>query len=390
MSGSDPAAGRPEARRRPVRWLANGLALGVSSVLALLLLECGVRLVAPQDPGIWDTTRDGMVLLQPEVERTLPSFGRTIHTNSLGFRDREHAPSPAPGVFRVLLLGDSFMEALQVDFDDSFAHRLEGLLSQGAGRPVEVVNAGVSGWGTDDELTWLDRRGIDLKPDLVLVGMTLHNDLSDNLVMEFHVVDDGRLRARPVQWMPLADWLWLRVKIGLASHSQLYRFVTGRLSGARVERAGHALNAHMKSLFDVQPKPRIATGWFMTHALLDKLSALSASAGARTAVFLIPINVQLTEAIWEDFLERTGLPPEQVDRTRPQRAMRAWGRRSGVPVIDLLPVFDASLVEDPRILYLPEDGHWNADAHALAARAVAEALLAQGLVPRARGATPSP
>jgi lysophospholipase L1-like esterase len=347
------------------------------------VLECGVRLVAPQDLGIWTTTRDGLVLLQPEIERTLPSFGRTIRTNALGFRDRDHPVSKPPGVFRVVLLGDSFMEALQVDFEDSFAHRLEGLLSEGSGRTVEVVNAGVSGWGTDDQLTWLERHGLDLAPDLVVVAMTLHNDVSDNLAMEFHVYEDGRLRARPYQVMDLGPWLWLRAKIAFATHSQLYRFVVGQLTGARVERAGKALNSHMKRLLEKDPDPRIAAGWAMTEELLGKLVALSRASGASAAVFLIPINKQLTEPIWTDFLEATGLPRDAMVRDRPEQVMRQWGRRTGVPVIDLLPVFDASLSERPRVLYLPQDGHWNADAHHLAAEAVAGSLLAQGLVPRA-------
>ncbi|MGH0037030.1 MAG: GDSL-type esterase/lipase family protein [Myxococcota bacterium] len=376
MSGPGGSSGA-----RP-RWWTGLLALGLSSALMLGVLECGVRWVAPQDLGIWDTTRDGQVLLQPGIERHLASFDRTIRTNALGFRDREHAPEKPPGTFRVVLLGDSFMEALQVDFDQTFAHRLEAHLAAETGRTVEVVNAGVSGWGTDAQLTWLERRGLELDPDLVLLGMTLHNDVSDNLAMQFHVFQDGRLRTRLHEVQPWPEWLWLRLKIAFGSHSHLYRFVTQRLKQRHVVRAGDALNAHMNGLLQDQPGVRIQKGWAMTHALLDQLAALSKSAGARFAVFLIPINVQLTESIWNDFLARTTLPTRSVSRDRPQQPMRQWGRRSGVPVIDLLPTFEASLLEAPRVLYLPRDGHWNADAHGLAAGAVAESLVAQRLVPR--------
>jgi len=65
------------------------------------------------------------------------------------------------------------------------------------GRLVEVVNASVSGWGTDDELKCLTSHGMQWRPDLVLVAMTLHNDVSDNLRERFHAVRNGALVEKP-------------------------------------------------------------------------------------------------------------------------------------------------------------------------------------------------
>ena len=73
------------------------------------------------------------------------------------------------------------MEALQIPFEASFPSLLERALEGKTPRRVEVVNASVSGWGTDDELQYLTTHGMQWKPDLVVVAMTLHNDISDNL-----------------------------------------------------------------------------------------------------------------------------------------------------------------------------------------------------------------
>ena len=57
---------------------------------------------------------------------------------------------------------------------------------------IEVINAGVSGWGTDDELRYLTEYGLKYQPDLVVVAMTLHNDISDNLRQDWHRVPERR------------------------------------------------------------------------------------------------------------------------------------------------------------------------------------------------------
>src|SRR5262249_7876809 len=149
--------------------------------LALATAELGLRLFAPQPVGLSHQDRYGLPLHYPGITHFLPQYGHEVSFNSAGMPDREHALEKQPGAFRLLLLGDSFMEALQVPADSMLATLMERDLTRATGRPVEVINAGVSGWGTGDELRYLTRYGLAYHPDLVVVAMTLHNDISDNL-----------------------------------------------------------------------------------------------------------------------------------------------------------------------------------------------------------------
>jgi len=179
-------------------WLSVGLVIGAIAV-GVLLAEAGLRLFYPQQLGVWYQDREGLGLHWPGLVTRFPQSSFPVAFNSAGMRDREHAVAKPDGVFRVLVLGDSFMEALQVPFEESFPSVVEHELSQETGRRVEVVNASVSGWGTDDELKYLTRYGTQWKPDLILVAMTLHNDISDNLREQFHTIRNGALieQARP-------------------------------------------------------------------------------------------------------------------------------------------------------------------------------------------------
>jgi lysophospholipase L1-like esterase len=357
------------------------LLLGFSLALALVLCEGALRVARPQDLGIWRTTRDGQITLRPGLDAWLPSFGTRVSTNALGFRDEPVSKAKAPGAFRVIVLGDSFMEALQVPHEDSLPHRLGQILEARANRSVEVLNAGVSGWGTADELVWLHRVGLDLAPDLVLVAMTLHNDVSDNLELRHHDVVAGEPRPHPRVDMPLREYAPLEVKGWLAAHSHLYRLITETLRGREIRKRVGALSSHVSALMRREPDERIRLGWSLTRAHLDEIRAETGSRGARTAVFMIPLAVQLSDAAFEQFLASHDLTLDQVRLDQPQQQVEAWGSEAGVPVIDLLPAFRSRTAADSNPLYIPADGHWNQAGHELAAQALAEELIERELVP---------
>jgi len=363
--------------------VAKLLLLGFSLGLTILFGEIFLRIAQPQDLGIWRTTRDGQITLRPGLDTRLPSFGHRIRTNALGFRDEPIPKEKAAGVFRIVVLGDSFMEALQVSHEDSLPHRLGELLDDLSGRRVEVVNAGVSGWGTADQLVWLRRLGLALEPDLVLVAMTLHNDVSDNLALRHHDLVAGLPRARPRTEMPLLAYAPLELKGWLASHSHLYRLITERLRGGEIQTRAGALASHVTALMRRQPDEQIRQGWQLTRHHLDEIHEATRASGARMAIFMIPLAVQLDDRVFAEFLASHALDPNEVQLDRPQQVVREWGAAARVPVIDLLPAFQTRVATDPRLLYIPADGHWNEAGHELAAQTVATALIERGVVPPA-------
>ena len=92
------------------------------------------------------------------------------------------APESTPsrrGVFRILALGDSYVEGAQVQGNQTMAARLEAMLSQQLGRPVEVINAGVFGYGTAQEYLLLDEMGVKYQPDLVVLFFCHCNDIAE-------------------------------------------------------------------------------------------------------------------------------------------------------------------------------------------------------------------
>jgi lysophospholipase L1-like esterase len=122
---------------------------------------------------------DGLVYeLKPNVDTC---YQHAHHrTNADGQRSRRFEPFSRPkpaGVFRVLLLGDSYAYAQAVEYESSFAAELERRLkARAAGVEVEVVNTGVPGYNTAQEAAYLAERGMSYAPDCIVI-LFVANDL---------------------------------------------------------------------------------------------------------------------------------------------------------------------------------------------------------------------
>lgn len=272
------------------------------------------------------------------------------------------------------------MEANQVAFDESFPSLLEANLKLMTRVPVEVINASVSGWGTDDELTYLVRYGIRFQPDVVLVAMTLHNDIQDNLAEEFHTFQRGQIQEKPRTDISSREYAILKMKEFLASHSHLYQVLLRAVRLSWTQGEANRLNSHVTALISKKANSDIERGWNMTQQLFRKIKQTSTQSGAAIAVFLIPLWIQVSEQHLQDFLNHHHLSTDQVMIDQPQYKMKLVGDAEGITVMDLLPEFHRVEKERPHTLYFAGDGHWTAAGHRLAAGIVSEQLVTSGIL----------
>lgn len=359
-------------------WLAKSGLLVATTLFSLLFAECAVRLVAPQDLGIWSGRRDGLFVLQPGLRARPSRWDQEIVVNHLGFRGPEPTPQKSALRPRVLILGDSFIEAVQIAWPDSMSSRIESRLAE-RGRPAEVLSAGVSGWGTDAVVQYLSTDGMALEPDVIVVAVTIYNDVLDNLGEPFHRLQAGRLVHHDESALSSAAYFDLLVKSYLSTHSHLYQLVRSSTRRASTPNAFSSLQHHWADLLRTEPPPRLEYGWALTEALLDRLARLAEQQGARLSVVLIPMEEQLSDDRANAFLTEHQLDRTDVDLEAPQKRLVEWGRRSGVEVIDLLERFREHDRTGGDSTYLTDDGHWNVRGHAIAGEFVADVLIEQVL-----------
>jgi lysophospholipase L1-like esterase len=162
-------------------------ALALAGVcVALALGEALVRVagIAPQVGQVeawrWRLAANPKIGYEPipyaGPERSVPDPGHEGRANALGFRDHDHAVARAAGVRRVIVLGDSIAWGYRVVDDEAvFPLVLERLLAS-AGVAAEVLNFGVPGYKTQQEVETLADKGLVYDPDLVILAYCLNDE----------------------------------------------------------------------------------------------------------------------------------------------------------------------------------------------------------------------
>ena len=105
--------------------------------------------------------------------------------NSLGLRGEEVTADKPAGTYRILGIGDSFAFGEGVKDDDTFLHRLQLRLNASNAEPTryQVLNAGVQGYNTRDEVVYLEHRWLAVNPDLVLIVFYINDAYDDSAIL---------------------------------------------------------------------------------------------------------------------------------------------------------------------------------------------------------------
>src|SRR5258705_13505 len=155
----------------------------IGSLVGIIVAELALRLVGYSFPEFYVADVARGYALRPNVQGWYRKEGESfVRINSDGFHDREHSKAKPPHTIRVAVVGDSFAESLQVPIDATFWAIMEARLKECApqAHSVEVLNFGVSGYGTAQELITLRERVWNYSPDIVLLAITTNNDITDN------------------------------------------------------------------------------------------------------------------------------------------------------------------------------------------------------------------
>jgi lysophospholipase L1-like esterase len=326
----------------------------ISTLFGLFLSESALRLigfdplyVSPERDRFWK--HDSLLgwVQQPGQEGVFetPQFRTAVRINENGLRDREHSYQRQNDIERILVLGDSFAWGYGVEEAERFSQRLEKSLD------VEVINAGVSGYSTDQELIWYRNEGIKYEPDLVLLVLA-GNDVGDNdrdLVSTIYykprfVLEEGQLvlTGYPVpETSPQGKLIY-----SLSQRSALAYFL--------IQRYFDLLSLYSKIKVNSDHASSPVSGmnakrepFKLTIALIDEMRNLAES---RNATFMIVA----TDRWWNSPSRETYGDFINTLRTE------------GFLVLDVeaMPGFD------PEVMLIPDDGHWNQAGHEFVAEKI--------------------
>ena len=328
--------------------------------------------------------------------------------NAAGFRDREHALAKPAGTYRVAVIGDSVVEAFQVDMQAAFWWQLqESLRSCPAlrDREVEVLAFGVSGYGTAQQALLLESTAMRYQPDLVLLAFAGNDLINNSRKLEaenerpfFLPEGDGlRLdasfkaerafvnRSSPLYeaYRSASDWLRVVQLVQAARHG----VQTWRQAGA----AHAAPTPARKPVAGIEPTtpievfapprdPALEEAWTITERLVARMHRHSQRHNARFALVMLTHSAQVhpDRAIRKNLEDALGVG----DVFYMERRMQALGEREKFPVIPLAPELQKR-ADAEKVYFHGFDnyrmgwGHWNERGHRAAAEIIGARLCGQ-------------
>ncbi len=346
----------------PMRCILLAILLG--AILSVILLEVGLRLcVTPRVVTLPHPTYLHARIPNSEGLWTSPKgeFSQVIHFNSLGLRgvepkvDRKH---------RLLILGDSMIEALQVPEEETLC----SLLQEGLGTECLVVNAGVGGYSPLLMRLRLPELLEQIQPQMVIAGI-FPNDLEE----EFHYWHMATLdeNGYPLAVACTAFTTWPgRLDVALFRVSTMWKFLHSpkplitpeALSGNKGEPSAGIIYPFRDDWTEPEEE-----AWREISRSIAEMWRLCDSHGAAFRLLLIPPGNQVSPDAWKTGKQVMGFGPEEwVTTTTFQEEAINRTRRIGIAATDLLPPFREH--PTPATLYFDTDGHWTPAGHQLAAQ----------------------
>ena len=394
-------------------FLGHAVLLFLGILVGSGILELGARILRASQPEVTTGEQGVYEKFDPilgwrnrpgaSVQYRRREYSTRVEINSLGFRDVERSSRRTPGTTRIIALGDSFVEGYTVERDQSVTRRIESI-GGAAGCRVEVINAGVHAYSTDQEALWYQNEAEGLAPDLVLV-FVYYNDILNNIrgnywgaskpvltVVEGKLIvsnlplpgapDDlspGQVQVQPRR--PESGSAFMSFVNGrtLTGAPRLHRFLSrfGLWAPVEPESIPEELRTY-KSRGDL---PEFDQAWEQTRAILGALGHTIRARGGSPVLVHVPARFEVSERDWELTILRYGIDPMTWDRALVRKRLEGIASHEGWAFLDLTEALKSAagvLRGEPYFRY---DGHWNQLGHDAAARAVFDFLRQRSLLP---------
>jgi hypothetical protein len=383
------------------RFAVPALLVLASLVVSVAAFEVALRAIGYQQPVWYQPDPRLGWRLRPGMAAWFTNEGRGfVRVNAEGMRDRDHVAGKAAGTYRIAVLGDSYSEALQVDREQAYWSLLpEELAACGfrKGKRIEVLNFGISGYGTAQEYLMLQSTAIRYQPDLVLLQFTNGNDVRNNsFALEaekdrpfFMLGADGELRLDE----GFAASPGFRARSSFASETlrratdrsrvlQLARYVREHAASfiPKASANGGAEQGLELQVLAAPRDPLWEEAWRVTEGLIAKTGDFARRNGARMAVVTAPYAIQVhpDAGLRAALQERLGVP----DLFYPDKRIAEVAGKNGLIAIPLALEMQP-LAEKTGVYFHGFEGglgrgHWNADGHRAAASLIARRLCSAG------------
>lgn len=338
---------------------------------------------------------------RPNIQTVWAGEGEVseVKMNSLGMRDRERTLERPANSYRIAVLGDSFMEALQVPLEKTALAVMETQLKTCPilkGKTVEVLNFGVQGYGTAQQLMTWRHHAQQFSPDLVILGFYPGNDIRNNHRALEHdhlrpyFVEENSQLVEDLSFRKLNPNGLERDQYTFSKLDQLpYPLITNSrilqlIRQAEIESKRRQLQKDYQetdiNFYKDPPDQNWQQAWKITEQLITLLQDEVKAKGKDFMVIMVSDSFQVLPdpGKRQEFMGKHQIQ----DLLYPNKRIEALGKNQGFPVLQLAEPLRKEAEKTGICLHGFENaevcgGHWNVDGNRIAGELMASQVCQQ-------------
>ncbi len=373
--------------------LLNLLMTLIVIFVMIVILEIIIRIFLPQNLNYteFDSTLMFRHIPNFETQYHRQEFSNIITFNSKGLRDYEYSYEKPKGTYRILLVGSSFSQALQVPLNQTYENILEKKLNNELKRKYEVLNGAVGGYSTAQELSYLRTEGLKYKPDMILLDFS-SRDVAENSITPLVSIENNKL----VEHIPVKISMAKSFLLSCSRYSHLCALTqTVILEGAKNQNIIRYLLAKSKissgdakskrdvgivDMFYKNNTPKASEAIQKTFMLIQEIKSFADENKIQLVMFVIPNREQVDKNRFEDFVRQNNLNEKDLEPDKMQKLAAKFASENNITYFDMLPYFQQKNANNT--FYFNIDGHWNSKGHQLAADLLYDYLVKNNLIPK--------
>jgi peptidoglycan/LPS O-acetylase OafA/YrhL len=358
------------------------LSSGIMLVGLVLILEMFLARFTPLEAGRWGEypalqrhpTR--VYSLKPNLSVRLKynNYDYILKTNALGLPSPEVSTEEPPNdTNRILVIGDAFSMPEGLEYENAYPALLEKRLNENLNgkKKVEVVNAGVTGYGPVEQLPQLEELLPELKPDFVVYQFFINEFQEAHIEPEQRLKSIGLLPSHNLFREQVLETMQIREHFERLK-SRLMEMVSGEPSAYRYRKS--LLSFYEVGENDLYQEERLSK----VKGYLQRMQSACNRHGAEMVIYYVPGAVEVSDSSqiayypWDQKIRDRS----KFDMDLPLSNLRKLSGEMGLSVVDLTPKLK-SYPDQP--VYFPRSWHWNAKGHEVVASTIAKDLLLRGI-----------
>lgn len=346
------------------------------------LFNASISCSRPDDLIGWSNSPNCDFKFNEENDHTI-----NVRFNNHGYRDKDRTLKKPSDVYRIAMLGDSFIEALQVELEHTFFSLTEDKLNGNHSKQTELINFGRSGSTQTEELLILRNKVMKFSPDMVLLFFFPGNDIKevssktvsgslrpfyqisqkDELVLDTSFTESSIYKIKSSINIFKQNSALISL---LATRYNAYKQARGRnnLKTEVTEISPDALDSYL-TLCTENPDETYSTNYQLNKRLIKTIAEYCKDHGVK--FMLVTLD---TQAYVKDLEEKYILADPTFNSYFFEDDMKNFANSLNIEYLGIQRIFAKHNKDTSTLLHWGKWGHWNYEGHKVVALALTRKL----------------